>query len=1033
MARQAESVQLDLATPKPWRRWIPSWLRSLIWLDFADRYDAFLSYSWKVDSKTAPVIHSALQRFLCPWYKLRAKTIFRDLSCLPAGSSLQNELFDRMDRSTHLIVLASPEAARSGGMDMEAHHWFSRPRDGQVLIIVTGGEFNSWDDVRHRALPAALRTNLASEPLWIPLQHRRAEILAATNRRLLRGQLIEDLKQIFLRLHAPRTWEELHGEERIQRRRALWMMSATASVLLVLAVVAAVFGVQANRQSSLAKQRQKQAEAATREAENQRNVAKTNAAEARRQEGIAKEQTIEADRQRVAAVHEAKIANSRRLATAALLQVKAGNVDLAALLGIEAMNTMDTFEARDALLSTIQANPMLRAYLHHSESVSSVAFSPDGKSLASASGAEVRLWDLATFQPLRQPSRCESCSCKLCSLKVPDSVGSIAFSPDGKLLALAGGTIIQFWDVATWQPLGDPLAGHADIVSKVAFSPDGKLLASASADRTIRLWNVANRQPQATLQGHNSFVYGVAFSPDGKMLASASADDTMRLWDVPSGQLLGTPFHASNVYQIALSPDGKTLVSGTQQKSGVVQLWDVASRQAIGDPLKGHTETVNEVVFSPNGKTFATASQDGTTGLWDAVNRRLLGALRGHKSSVIAVAFSPDGKLLASASRDKTVLVWDLDKPGPLTDVLCRPSSTPPKRTILRGTFTERGSNDAQLARSTGVAFSASGKAFVAGGADHSLQLWDVANWRVIGKPLRGHTKEVDGVAFSPNSKILASASYDQTVRLWDVESGQPLGEPLGANAGWVFSVAFSPDGELLASADGKAVRLWNVEKRQPLGEPLEGHTDAVWSVAFSPDSKMLASASVDTTIWLWNVATRKPIGESLKGHTDAVYSVAFSPDGKLLASGGHDHVVRLWDVAGRRMLGEPLQGHEGIVESVAFSPDGQLLASASTDRTIRLWDVVSQQAFGEPLRGHPDRVEHVAFSPDGNTLASAGGADTVLLWDLRVKSWVARLCRLANRNMSSLEWQQHVGPDISYHRTCPELPNSDSVPGMSQ
>jgi hypothetical protein len=100
------SPLLDLAPPKPWRRFVPSWLRSLIWVDSAGTYDAFLSYSWKSDSEIAPVIQSVIQRFLCPWYKLRAKTIFRDLSCLPAGSSLEKELFDRIDRSKHFIVLA---------------------------------------------------------------------------------------------------------------------------------------------------------------------------------------------------------------------------------------------------------------------------------------------------------------------------------------------------------------------------------------------------------------------------------------------------------------------------------------------------------------------------------------------------------------------------------------------------------------------------------------------------------------------------------------------------------------------------------------------------------------------------------------------------------------------------------------------------------------------------------------------------------------------------------------------------------------
>ena len=229
---EAESAQLDKAPHKRWPRFLPRWLRSLIWVDSAVKYDAFLSYSWKSDSKIAPLIQSVLQRFLCPWYKLRAKTIFRDLSSLPAGSSLQKELFDRMDRSTDLILLASPDATHSGGMEMEALHWFSRSRYGEVIIVVTAGEFRTWEEIRERLLPAAVRSNLPNEPLFIKLQDRRPEILADPNNPKLRGELIEDLKQVLLRLYVPRTWEELTGEEHAQRRRALGMVWAVALVSL---------------------------------------------------------------------------------------------------------------------------------------------------------------------------------------------------------------------------------------------------------------------------------------------------------------------------------------------------------------------------------------------------------------------------------------------------------------------------------------------------------------------------------------------------------------------------------------------------------------------------------------------------------------------------------------------------------------------------------------------------------------------------------------------------------------------------------
>ena len=249
-----EIATMDVAPTKPWKRFVPGWLRSLIWVDSAGNYDAFLSYSWTCDKEVAPVVQSVIHRFLCPWYKVRAKTAFRDLSCLPAGSSLNSELFSRLDRSTHFIVLASPEAPNSRGMEAEARHWLSRDRSGEVLILVTdvprhmcGDEESAapkspklsceWLDIRDHLLPPALRTHFATtEPLWLPLAHRRHEIINDPGSASLRGEMIEDLKQLFLRLYPGSTWEELHGEERLQKRRAMSLLGGLAAILLLLMV-----------------------------------------------------------------------------------------------------------------------------------------------------------------------------------------------------------------------------------------------------------------------------------------------------------------------------------------------------------------------------------------------------------------------------------------------------------------------------------------------------------------------------------------------------------------------------------------------------------------------------------------------------------------------------------------------------------------------------------------------------------------------------------------------------------------------------
>ncbi|AGX86377.1 WD40 repeat domain-containing protein [Candidatus Symbiobacter mobilis] len=665
---------------------------------------------------------------------------------------------------------------------------------------------------------------------------------------------------------------------------------------------------------------------------------------------------------------------------------------LGSLLALEAHAIAPDFVTRGALLNARQRNEVPSSVLFAGTIIIAVAYSPDGKVLASGSADNtVRLWDVATRKPLGEPLRGHE-----------DIVSSVAFSPDGKVLASGSlDKTVRLWDVATREPLGEPLRGHEADVKSVAFSPDGKVLASGSDDKTVRLWDVATRKPLGEpLRGHEAEVSSVAFSPDGKVLASGSWDKTVRLWDVATRKPLGEPLrgHEESVRSVAFSPDGKVLASGSWDKT--VRLWDVATRKPLGEPLRGHEADVYSITFSPDGKVLASGSMDETVRLWDVATRKPLGEpLRGHEADVYSITFSPDGKVLASGSMDDTVRLWDVATRKPLGEP-------------LRG-------HEADV---YSITFSPDGKVLASGSWDDTVRLWDVATRKPLGEPL-GHEKGVNSVAFSPDGKVLASGSMDETVRLWDVATHKPLGEPLRGHEADVSSVAYSPDGKVLASGSlDKTVRLWDVATRKPLGEPL-GHEDWVTSVAYSPDGKVLASGSDDNTVQLWDVATHKPLGEPLRGHEADVNSVAFSPDGKVLASGSHDSTVRLWDVATRKPLGEPLRGHEDIVSSVAFSPDGKVLASGSVDKTVRLWDVATRKPLGEPLRGYESLVTSVAFSPDGKVLASGSWDHTVLLWDINQASWRDHLCQCVGRNLTRAEWQEFLGDLLPYRKTCPNLP----------
>jgi WD40 repeat protein len=570
-------------------------------------------------------------------------------------------------------------------------------------------------------------------------------------------------------------------------------------------------------------------------------------------------------------------------------------------------------------------------------SILSVAFSPDGKILATAGdGGEIRLWQVSDMKPLL--------TCKGHTRWIM----SIAFSPDGCSLASASDDqTVKLWDIHTGQCL-KTLQGHTSWVLSVTISPDAQTLVSASDDQTVKIWDIYTGQCLKTLQGYTSRVRSITFSPEGDQLASASDDGTIKLLDISTGQFLRTfQGHKARVRSISFSPDGAILASGSDDNT--IKLWDITTGQCLRT-LQGHSNFVQSVVFSPNGFSLASGSDDATVKLWDINTGECLTTLPGHINRVWSVAFSPQGQILASGSVDQTVKLWSVH-----TGQCLR---------TLQG-YTNR-------VRS--LAFSPNGEILGNGSADNTVKLWDIRTGRCL-KTLQGHTSWVLSVAFSPQGKTLASCG-SEVVKLWNVDTGQVL-RTFQGHTNWIWSIAFSPDGQTLASgSDDHTIKLWDVRTGQCL-KTLQGHTCWILSVAFSPQGKTLASGG--DTVMLWDVSTGQVL-RTFDGHTNWVLSVAFSPDGKILATGSDDYTIKLWDVRTGQCT-KTLHGHTNGIWSIAFHPQGKTLASASDDHTIRLWDVRTGQCLNI-LRGHRDRVWSVVFSPDGQSLVSGGQDETIKLWD---------------------------------------------------
>src|SRR5262245_58231903 len=299
-----------------------------------------------------------------------------------------------------------------------------------------------------------------------------------------------------------------------------------------------------------------------------------------------------------------------------------------------------------AALALAQAEPELRINERHGCSVQSVAFSPDGKTLASThNDSTIQLWDLKTGRLIRSFAGHTG------------HVPAIVFSPDGK--TLAGGSpdqTVKLWEVSSGRFIR-AFKGHSDSVYSVVFSPDGKTIASGSHDRTVKLWEVSSGRLIRSFEGHKSFVHAIAFSPDGKTLASGSYDNTLKLWDVGSGRNIRSfEGHTDWVQSVAFSPDGKMLASGSTDKT--VKLWEVDSGSLINSFGNHDSSLYGSVAFSPDKKTLALASYSSTIELWDASAGQRIRSMKDHDESVNSVAFSPDGNTLASGSHDGTIKIW---------------------------------------------------------------------------------------------------------------------------------------------------------------------------------------------------------------------------------------------------------------------------------------------------------------------------------------------------------------------------------------
>lgn len=624
--------------------------------------------------------------------------------------------------------------------------------------------------------------------------------------------------------------------------------------------------------------------------------------------------------------------------------------------------------------------------LRQSDEVVSIAYSPNGKYIASAGyfSSGVYLWDAATGEEIHRilPPR-------------PPGFQRALFSPSGRYLIYraqdeyglhkwdlfakrASPMPINLWPIAI-SPNGELAAGvnnrsfliydlnkratrfeHRDgiltsCLSAVIFSPDGKFIVTAEGRKGspsfLRLWNVANGKQLANWMADEGSTESLSFSPEGKFLASGGRNG-VHLWEVATRRSLATFESAGST--TTFSPDGKLLATGGYySKANEIHLWDPATHKLVRSLPTGAGK-IRSFVFSPDGKMLLAGGRWHSLQLWDVETGRLLLPVSGHEHTVFSLQFSPDGKTLASYGDDLAVRLWNLE------------TKKEQRRLVLgRQTMIDLGSGD--MVPACSLAFSPDGKSLAViglpkyGEADNPVHLWDVASGKDIAVILTPRPKSAGyrptAIAFSPDGHALATVNGGR-IQLWSPVSAAELRLLPGDGRYPFLSVVFSPDGRTLAASQlyPRQIVLWDLIGGRSL-RTFPCQTAGATCIAYSPDGHLLAASSSrmrqhisqsDKTIQLHETASGT-LFRTLSAEETSAACIAFSRDGRLLASAGqHDHTVRIWDVFTGKELAK-FTGHRGPVYCVAFSPDGKTVASGSADTTILLWDVSKLQPEQPP------------------------------------------------------------------------------------
>jgi WD40 repeat protein len=602
--------------------------------------------------------------------------------------------------------------------------------------------------------------------------------------------------------------------------------------------------------------------------------------------------------------------------------------------------------------------------LAHENTVNSIAFSPDGARVATASSdLTARVWDARSGAPVTAP------------LEHGVRVGLVRFSPDGERVLTVvssgrgGANSVQVWNARSGAPVGAAMA-HPDEIGDAAFSPDGRRVATICEDGRTRIWNaesgVAARPP---IESGEETQYMesrlcVAFSPDGRHLVTSSGS-TVQVWNAETGASAAGPWTLRTCSHVEFIDDDVALaVDG----AGATSLWRFGNRREQAGPF-AHGDSRKASLSASNSRgrirqRLAAADGDGVR-VWDARSARPLTPPLQHSGIVRFARISRDGRRLVTIDAVNTLRIWDLSHPASIE--------------LDHG-------NSVVAADVRSAAFSPDGDLVVTVAREfNSAHVWNAATGERLYEIERDDALEC--ASFSPDSRRVVTGSKDKTARLWEARTGMPLGDAM-KHGDRVTVASFSPDGTRLVTGCGDGtVHVWNAMDGSELRAPIK-YGPSIIAASFTPDGRELLVAG-EAAGRLFDVQTGERISLGPPQSGIGLIAVSLSPDGRRIATGGLDGVARVWDARSGEPITPPLFHVAGPkyanmsqrVNHVEFSPDSRLLATSSSDTTTRIWDAATGAPVAPPIAGAD---EFASFSPDGRWIATAGTSGVARVWDAR-------------------------------------------------